>query len=125
MIFNSENVEDSDQPYNPLVGPHNCIVAFNGSTFSFPEYLTPLNDHWQTIFIQLNKQRLFSGATFINDRIFILGGQYESNYLSSIEYYDPVNKLFQYSTSMSTVRMGLGVSTLNGYIYAIGGKTGK
>lgn len=125
MIFNSDNDKHSDQHYNPLVGPHNCIVAFNGCAYSFPEYLTPLNDNWQAIVIHLKTERLFSGATFINDRIFILGGQNESEYLSSTEYYDPTKKIFKYSQQMSTKRMGLGVSSLYNNIYAIGGKTGN
>ncbi len=58
----------------------------------------------------------------VNNKIYVIGGyNYSSDYLNTVEEYDPATDTWQQKASMPTARYSLAVCVVNNKIYAIGG----
>jgi len=64
--------------------------------------------------------RVFHAASVVNGKIYVIGGGSGSQYLSTIEEYDPMTDTWTKKADMPTPRSGLSTSAVNGKIYAIG-----
>ncbi|XP_060530091.1 actin-binding protein IPP [Cylas formicarius] len=65
--------------------------------------------------------RLVPGVASMNGHIYVVGGEEDSNILSSCERYDPVTKIWTSIASMLISRCEFGLCAMNGYLYAMGG----
>jgi len=60
------------------------------------------------------------------DLVYIVGGLNEINVeLQSVDVYNPVTERWMQASDMLTKRAYVGISALNGFIYAVGGWTEK
>ena len=76
----------------------------------------------------MNEKRFGAGIATINGIIYVVGGlSYDSsstiNFLNSGEYYNPKDNTWTRMKSMRYHRYKLGLVALNGYLFAIGGKS--
>lgn len=68
--------------------------------------------------------RILPGVTTLNGKIFVVGGEQESQILANGERYDPEIDKWTPIDSMVTPRCEFGLAALHGYLYAIGGWVG-
>lgn len=68
--------------------------------------------------------RILPGVTTLNGKIFVVGGEQESQILANGECYDPVADTWTAIDSMVVPRCEFGLAALHGYLYAIGGWVG-
>lgn len=68
--------------------------------------------------------RILPGVTTLNGKIFVVGGEQESQILANGECYDPEIDKWTPIDSMVTPRCEFGLAALHGYLYAIGGWVG-
>ncbi|KAI4461309.1 kelch protein [Holotrichia oblita] len=68
--------------------------------------------------------RIVPGVATLNGRIYVVGGEQESNSLSCCECYDPQLNSWKLIASMIVPRCEFGLCALNGYLYALGGWIG-
>lgn len=68
--------------------------------------------------------RIVPGVAALNGQIYVVGGEQESNSLSSCECYDPQLNCWTLIASMIVPRCEFGLCALNGYLYALGGWIG-
>ncbi|XP_065202236.1 actin-binding protein IPP [Planococcus citri] len=68
--------------------------------------------------------RILPGVTALNGKIFVVGGEQESQILANGECYDPVGDTWTAIDSMVVPRCEFGLAALHGYLYAIGGWVG-
>ncbi|XP_077292080.1 kelch-like protein 23 [Arctopsyche grandis] len=71
----------------------------------------------------LQEARVASVAAAVGDVIYIFGGNNGSGTINSVEKWDPVTKIWSYSTPMTTGREGCGIAVLDNEIYIVGGWT--
>ena len=57
----------------------------------------------------------------VNGIVYAVGGWGASNYLATVEAYDPATNTWTTKASMPTPRFGLAVGVVNGILYAVGG----
>lgn len=97
------------------------------------EEYDPLTNKWKKKADMLTPRAFFSAIAF-NNKIYCFGGlakagpmangmNREEVYLSSVEEYDPITNKWTKKADMLTGRAGLSASTVNGFIYVIGGQT--
>src|SRR5881396_1113150 len=65
--------------------------------------------------------RSWAGAGVINDILYVVGGSYNGNGLSTVEAYDWTSNTWTAKAPMPTPRQELAVGVVNGILYAIGG----
>lgn len=66
----------------------------------------------------MSKRRCGVGCAFLNDSLYAVFGHDGSNYLNSVERYDPyVDKWFSDVASSITSRTSVGVGVMDGYLY--------
>ncbi|KRT81641.1 BTB And C-terminal Kelch domain containing protein [Oryctes borbonicus] len=68
--------------------------------------------------------RIVPGVATLNGKIYVVGGEQESNSLSCCECYDPQLNCWTLIASMIVPRCEFGLCALNGYLYALGGWIG-
>lgn len=69
-------------------------------------------------------KRILPGVTTLNGKIFVVGGEQESQILANGECYDPVSDTWSDIDTMVVPRCEFGLAALHGYLYAIGGWVG-
>lgn len=72
----------------------------------------------------LKINRIVPGVTTLNGKIYVIGGEQESNSLVCGECYDPLNNQWSFISNMIVPRCEFGLCSLNGYLYAMGGWVG-
>ena len=78
-------------------------------------------DSWSTK-TSMPTARRFLAAAAVNGKIYAIGGDGSSSYLSTNEEYDPITDSWTTRASMPTGRQGLAAAAVSGKIYAIGGR---
>lgn len=69
----------------------------------------------------LNQRRAYHVAAVVDEKIYAIGGIYESQWLDSVEAYDPLSDSWAYMEPMPTARCSLGAAVVDGMIYVVGG----
>ncbi|MFZ5989825.1 MAG: S8 family serine peptidase, partial [Bacillota bacterium] len=69
----------------------------------------------------LSSGRASMATAVLNDRIYVIGGENEYDYLNNLDVFDPVTRSCIPKASMPTSRSCLTAAVVNGKIYAIGG----
>jgi uncharacterized repeat protein (TIGR01451 family) len=94
-----------------------------GSTAVVEVYDPSLNS-WSTR-ASLPNARSGLAASALNGKILVMGGRldgdYLSDYLSSVEQYDPTTNTWMQRANLSSGRAYLGSAVMNGKVYAVGG----
>jgi len=73
-----------------------------------------------------NSMSVNCSVFYIVGLVYIVGGLNEMNVeLQSVDVYNPVTERWTQATDMQTKRAYVGVSAVNGFIYAVGGWTEK
>eukprot|EP00966_Prymnesium_polylepis_P268265 6197266-Prymnesium_polylepis.1 len=62
-----------------------------------------------------------AAAAVVGGKIYVSGGRSGSNYLSSVEVYDPARSVWAAAPSMATVRFAAAAAVVGGKIYVSGG----
>ena len=62
------------------------------------------------------------GTAVVNNKIYVIGGNYGLNYLNEVLEYDPLLDTWVRKADMPTARSGLAVAVWDNKIYAIGGR---
>jgi N-acetylneuraminic acid mutarotase len=82
------------------------------------------DDTWQKL-TPMSSARGFSAAGVVGNRIFVVGGYDGKGEVATVEEYDPAKEgggnPWRSRRPMSSARGGLGVATIAGSLYAIGG----
>lgn len=65
------------------------------------------------------------GVAALNGKIFVIGGEQESQILANGECYNPLSDTWNKINSMVIPRCEFGLVTLGGYLYAVGGYVGQ
>ena len=63
------------------------------------------------------------GVAVVDNKIYVIGGSYWSNYFGINEMYDPATNTWTTKTSMPTPRASFGITVFENKIYVIGGAT--
>jgi len=119
--------------YGPGVGGINGVLyavggTGTGNTGGENEAYDPVTDTWTTK-AEMPTRRVTPGVAVVNGILYAIGGQGCpagtpppcGQALATVEAYDPVTDTWTTKASMPTARWGLGVATVNGIIYAVGG----
>ena len=69
-------------------------------------------------------KRLQFGVAVLNSRILVVGGRNGLRTLNTVDSYDPSLNMWESIPSMCSYRHGVGVSTMSGPMYAVGGHDG-
>jgi N-acetylneuraminic acid mutarotase len=69
----------------------------------------------------MKHKRGFSGAVFLNGKIYVIGGNDGQRTLNYTEIYDTATDTWSYGQPMPTPRRGFAIAQLNGKIYCFGG----
>ena len=69
----------------------------------------------------LNQRRAFLAVVTVGQKMYAIGGSYGSQWLSSVEAYDPSSDSWTYVAPMPTARTSLAAGVIDGKIYVIGG----
>ena len=62
----------------------------------------------------------FIGVAVLRDRIYVIGGNDGSFFLSSCEVFDPLSGKWLFTAPMNKPRAGLGAAVLDGLLYVAG-----
>jgi kelch-like protein 10 len=79
---------------------------------------------WTTI-EPMNEKRAQACATSIKDKLFVMGGWNEQDWLSSVESYDTSTNQWTILSPMHQVRAGASCVTYHNQVYVIGGYNGE
>ena len=69
--------------------------------------------------------RILPGIAVLNGRVFVCGGEVDSQILANGEIYDPHEDSWCEMSSMTIPRCEFGMCALDGYLYAFGGWVGE
>ena len=69
--------------------------------------------------------RVTAAVAVVGGKLQVMGGRDGATYLDAVEVYDPVTNAWSKRAPMITGRAALGTGTVNGFIYAVGGKNGS
>lgn len=99
--------------------------GWNGSTYVASSYeYDPLTDTWSER-TSMSSARGFASAGVIEGKIYVVGGYDGQREFATVQEYDPAREgqgdPWRERTPMSMKRGGLGVATIAGSLYAIGG----
>ena len=107
------------------------------------ECYDPKSDQWSSEVAPTGCCRTSVGVTVLGNCVYAVGGQDGLACLSLVERsaslsiqntlrlvffhsrYDPTTNKWQQVSSMKTPRLGVGVASLGGYLYAVGGSDGE
>lgn len=99
-------------------------VAFGTAPNPFP-FAAPTasgSTAWSTKLPMPTPRKALGVATGSNGKIYAIGGENATNYLATVEVYDPATNTWVRATSMPTTRNALGATAAtSGKIYAMGG----
>ncbi len=98
-----------------------------GGALATVERYDPEEDTWAYV-APMSEGRIWHGMAALNGRLYAIGGSdYDSDYKSSGEYYEPHRDQW-YADDQLTLREGrncLGLTALDGCLYAVGGSHGR
>jgi len=94
----------------------------NASFLKTVEAYTPSTDSWSTR-APMQTARSGLAATFVNGKIYAIGGSNGQKVLNTVEMYHPSGNYWSSALPINLARFGLAGCVLNGKIYAIGGST--
>jgi N-acetylneuraminic acid mutarotase len=69
----------------------------------------------------LLRETSIPGASVVNDKIYVIGGNFWASEMNEVQQYDPTTEECVYKTNMPTKRMALSCCSVSGKIYAISG----
>ena len=69
--------------------------------------------------------RILPGIAVLNGRVFVCGGEVDSQILANGEIYDPHEDSWSDMAAMTIPRCEFGMCALDGYLYAFGGWVGE
>jgi N-acetylneuraminic acid mutarotase len=113
---------------------NNKIYAIGGQGPTSTSYLAtveeydPVTNTWTNcggICTQMPTARWGLAVSVVNNKIYAIGGQGSSGYLTTVEEYNPATNQWTTKESMQTTRYYPGVGVVGGKIYAIGGWNGS
>lgn len=103
------------------------VSAWNRSsecTFSSVERFNTFTQEWvQTTPMAIG--RILPGVAALNSKIYVVGGEQESQILANGEWYDTQADSWNKMSSMVVPRCEFGLCALNGFLYAVGGWVGE
>ena len=85
------------------------------------EMYDPLLNRWHNDIQPMNIPKCDVGAGSIGECIYVVGGLHDGNSTNTVEKYNTKRNKWTKVSSMKYCRNGMGVSTLNGYLYVVGG----
>jgi hypothetical protein len=111
--------------YNGVI--YACGGQNNGTGLKTVQAYCPANNTWWTCH-QMGTQRMGLAVTELDGIIYAIGGQTayggQGGYiLSSVEAYSPANNTWWYVQSLPTTKTCSGATSVNGVVYAIGGRS--
>ncbi|KAL3252097.1 hypothetical protein MRX96_054910 [Rhipicephalus microplus] len=77
---------------------------------------------WLMNHMQGFKPRAYHGVTLMQNRLYVVGGMRDTEYLRSCDYFDIKRCTWETCSSMNVARGYVSVVSLGGYVYAIGGR---
>ncbi|XP_026280900.1 actin-binding protein IPP [Frankliniella occidentalis] len=93
-------------------------------TFSSVERFNTFTQEWvQSTPMAIG--RILPGVAVLNSKIFVVGGEQESQILANGEWYDTQADTWNKMACMVVPRCEFGLCALNGYLYAVGGWVGE
>ena len=82
------------------------------------------SNEWKMV-ATMSKRRCGVGVAVVNDFLFAIGGHDGSQYLCSVERYNPKTNQWSSTISpMSICRTSFGTAVLDNFIYVVGGQDG-
>lgn len=93
-------------------------------TFSSVERFSTFTQEWvQSTPMAIG--RILPGVAVLNSKIYVVGGEQESQILANGEWFDTQADSWNKMASMVVPRCEFGLCALNGYLYAVGGWVGE
>lgn len=93
-------------------------------TFESVECFDTYRKVWQRV-CPMEIGRILPGIAVLNGRIYVVGGEQESQILANGEVYDPQEDMWTCMASMVIPRCEFGLCAHEGYLYAFGGWVGE
>ena len=94
-----------------------------GSDYGKVDKYDPIHETWHQM-AGTNMSRTGAGLVAVDDRLYVLGGEYADNASNSMESYDPQSNSWEIiPAKMAFHRTFLGAAVLHGRVYAVGGGT--
>lgn len=105
-----------------------CMGGYNKKSFASHEYLNPDTRDWIRLGT-MPKPKSGAGAVFVGGLLYLVGGRTNSSCeklesITSVETYDPFSNKWSNIAKLSATRHRLGITALDGVIYAVGGSNG-
>ena len=82
---------------------------------------SPMN--WERV-APMESGRADAGAVVVGGKVMVVGGFSGTDFLSSVEIYNPSDNTWQSGPSLPAPRSGMGVAALDGTVYVAGGNRG-
>jgi len=104
-----------------------CMGGYNKKSFSSYECFNPETEEWQVLG-EMPKPKSGAGAVFLGGLLYLIGGRTNSAIdkidSDSLECYDPFTGEWTTLAALNTPRHRLGLGTVDGVVYALGGSDG-
>ena len=79
--------------------------------------------NWERV-APMESGRAGAGAVVVDGKVMVVGGFSGTEFLSSVEIYNPSDNTWQSGPSLPAPRSGMGVAALDGNVYVAGGNRG-
>ncbi|XP_023322367.1 actin-binding protein IPP [Eurytemora carolleeae] len=93
-------------------------------TYQTVECFDTFNQEWRRV-ASMNIGRILPGIAIISGRIFVCGGEVDSQILANGEVYEPADDSWSPIASMMVPRCEFGLCAVDGFLYAFGGWVGE